>query len=228
MGKLTSAIFNSGSGKIGNIILSRAPGGEIYARSVANKVTNPNTPGQQAQRGLFKTILTVAQSMTHFLGDTFVKTAPNRSGYSSFMSSALRTAREESVSALDDIMRKIIGTNGPTYQSFPEVTAFSMHETIPGHISDLNLHWVNPFQAGDPRCNDKIFLLLVNPSLKTSKIVAGSNTRDDDSMAFTNVFTWSSGVTYVAAFFKDSVSGLPSTAQFLGKTAGVDSVGVIF
>lgn len=86
MGVIKQGILGGFSGKVANVV-GGSWKGISYMRSLPESVANPNTAGQQAQRGAFASVVAFARSiLTAIIKPCWDRFAVRESGYNAFVS----------------------------------------------------------------------------------------------------------------------------------------------
>lgn len=212
MARLTSAIFNKATGKVGNMILSNSYGNTVIARSVPTKTTNAPTNDQLAQRTLFSVVLAAALALSAIITQIFKPLKVYHSSYNSFMSSVIKAAIDNSVTTLKKIMYYANFTNGTAYSE----SLYDVDQILDSGAGDteidVKLNFTSVVPAGDPKLSDEIHYVVFSPSLKLSKVVNTVMSRQESDPRLT-VITFNAPDNYIGFFFVDSVTGQPSDSK---------------
>lgn len=227
MARLTSAIFNKATGKVGNMILSNSYGNTVIARSVPTKTTNAPTNAQQTQRTLFTIVLSAALALSDLITQIFKPLKVYHSSYNSFMSSVIKYAIDHSKSSLSDILSGCFVTNGPAYSEDLTLVGGVTGTGIGDTEIAITVSFDTAVPSGDPKRSDKIYGLVFSPSLKLSKIFDTSKTRASSGPAI-SVITFNAPDNYIAFYFKDSVTGEASNSKCCGVYNSVTGVATLF
>lgn len=217
MAVLKSAIFHTATGKVGNMILAKAPDGNIIARSAPAKVTNNPSDGQLAQQSLFKLIQDFALSYKAFLPVVFKPLKAVHSSMNSFMSAALKAAKENSKTTLDEILKFCNVTRGDAYSEalLQGATASSTNRLL-----TISTSFLSAIPSTDPVSEHQIGVYCICPSLGLSTfITTGSSRANEDPELAISVYNATDN--YVGAYFVDTVNGEVSTSQAKFKVNGV-------
>ena len=85
MGKISQGIWGGFSGKVGPVVGSRWKN-ICYIRSLAARVSNPNTARQRCQRGKFRTVVGFLKTILPYIQIGFSGYEQNKSAYNAAVS----------------------------------------------------------------------------------------------------------------------------------------------
>lgn len=215
MGIFKSAIFNKAKGRVGNIVFSQSEDNEIIAKSVPTPSQKPPSAGQLEQRSLFSTVLVIALSFKNYLQELFASTGKRRSGFNSFMSNALQTAKSEGVDTIDEILGLVDISNGSAYsEGFGAITASGTGAGDTEIV--LSAAGASSVPENDPAASDDIYALVFSPSLQLSRLYATGKIRQDLPTTF-NINALAAPDNYIALIFKSEQTGAYANAKVLAK-----------
>lgn len=213
MARVKSALFQSGKGSIGNIIFSDYVDGDMIARSKPQDVANPNTSGQQNQRGIFTLIQHEARDLLQLLRESFEPLSNDQNGYTSKISHGIKTFKELSADYADYCEQRLV-TRGSRPQSNVLSTDNSV-EAVSGDELQVDVTWVAPSGSMEEYENDDAVIVLYDPFNRTF-FEAGADKRLDGGTVVTfdenSAPSW--GFAYL--FFRDPVTGKVTDSQYLG------------
>lgn len=217
MAVLKSAIFHTATGKVGNMILAKAPDGNIIARSAPAKVTINPSDAQLAQQSLFKLIQGFALAYKAFLPVVFKPLKAVHSSMNSFMSAALKAAKENSKTTLDEILKFCNVTRGDAYSEpiLQGATATSVDRVV-----EINCDFASVIPNTDPASNNKVGVYCICPSLGLATFLTTATKRFEISPIL-NINAYNAPDNYIGAYFVDDVNGEVSTSQAKFKVNGV-------
>lgn len=222
MGIFKSAIFNKAKGRVGNIVFSQSEDNEIIAKSVPTPSQKPPSAGQLEQRSLFSTVLVIALSFKNYLQELFASTGKRRSGFNSFMSNALQTAKSEGVDTIDQILELVDVSNGTALSE--QFGVISASGTGAGDTSlTIKSTLGTNVPAGDNKLNDIVHVLVICPSLQMSKLINTTVKRVNLPLS-TDVETFKAADNYIAIMFKDNETGAYSNSKVVAKYNAITGI----
>ena len=169
MGKINRGILGGFSGKVANII-GGSWKGIAYMRSQPVSVSNPNTAGQQIQRGKFASVVALAKllltDLVKPLNDRF---AVKQSGYNLFVS--------RNIDAFDSSGAFIPATGLEVARgNLLGLENLSISGTNESNI--VEIQWDDNSDGSAVRATDELFVVIYN---ETQDIWGGGNTGEDRS-----------------------------------------------
>lgn len=126
----STGLFGKNSGRVGGVVYSNFRGEQIV-RSYQPKVSNPNAPGQVAQRAKFKLVSQVSASLGKEIGISFVPSVQKQTPRNAFLKKMLtKTTYSNNQASLP--IEDIVLTNS-SLNGFAQIQATT--QTITGAIA---------------------------------------------------------------------------------------------
>ena len=154
MSKTTKGMYGNSHGKLGNLIISSWKGIE-YVRVKPDRVRNPKTPGQLAQRRKFMLINSIISPLAPFIRIGFSGYAERMSAYNAALSYNLKNAIMGSPTDPVLDFEKLIFSRG----IYPGVAHAGCIQTGP---YSFKLYWSPAPMPAGARYNDRITVILYN------------------------------------------------------------------
>ena len=215
------AIFSKGilggfSGTVGNVVGGSWRGID-YMRSKPTKVSNPNTPAQQTQRGKFKLVMSLLRRIKPVIQAGFNSNNKRKSAFNIASSYNLKNAVTGSVpnlaidyAALSVSRGILVPAEGALVES-----------TTPG---ELTFSWNDNSQMGSAQADDQALILVYNPVKERALyIVDGGPSRSDSTytMSVPSSYEGDTVETYLGFVSADGKETADS--EYLGPVAVTES-----
>jgi len=170
MGKAKDPIFGGFSGRMGNVV-GCLRHGKYYLRTLPEKVNQPDTPKQMAQRLRFRLVLDYLTPFSGFLKIGFGGYATGKSAYNAAMSYNLKHALTGAYPELAVDPGKILLCHG----LLPQVA----EQSLTAEAGKLVFRW-QPTPDSNP--NDSVILLTFCPDLKVANWIMHPAKRGDGTV----------------------------------------------
>lgn len=213
MARLKSALFQSGSGSIGNMIFQDYVDGDIIARSKPQEVANPNTSKQRSQRSSFALIQAEASILLFLLRAHFAPTASDRNGYTSYLSKGLNTFKELALDYPSYVMMRQI-TNGSRPQS-PIYDSDADDTSNPGYVTVSKIDW-HPLSGSQSIYNSDVGHVIAFDPYTGNYYQFEVDPRAAGSIVPINTGISASKTVFFYLFFIDEATGAVSDSQYVG------------
>jgi len=177
MATILNGILGGFSGKVGTVI-GASWNGIDYMRSRATSITQPNTPAQLEQRARFSLIVKFLQTMTAFLRVGFKSQAIKMTGFNAALKYNIANVITGVYPALAIDFEKVKVSEG----SLPGALNPAITSTVEGV---LDVTWDNNSTEAGASPDDKVMLVVFNPTRQLSVTVAGGSTRITGSHTLT-------------------------------------------
>ena len=211
MGIIAQGILGGFSGKVGNVIGATWKG-ISYIRIKPVSVANPRTEGQVNQRTKFSATLAFLQPSLAFLKVGYKFYATKMSAFNAAMSYVIQNA--------------ITGTapNFSVDYTTALVSRGKLEGVSGGNLSELNgtvtVTWTDNSNQGNGRADDKVLLLVYNPTKGESHIVLEDPaTREDATIVSTLPAHYSGDTVHVYLAFQAADGSMVSNSDHVGSVA---------
>ena len=211
MGVIKQGILGPFSGKVGTVVGAIWKGiGTI--RALPASVSNPRTEGQVNQRTKFSAALEFLQPSLAFIQQGFRFYAKGMSAFNAAQSYVLKNA--------------ITGTapNFSVDYTTALVSRGKLEGVSGGNLSELNgtvtVTWTDNSNQGNARADDKVLLLVYNPTKGESHIVLEDPaTREDATIVSTLPAHYSGDTVHVYLAFQAADGSMVSNSDHVGSVA---------
>jgi len=202
MAKYNSTTFGKISGKHGTAVAAVMNGKPVI--KVFTPPSNPNSPGQQAQRMKFGLVATSLNPLRNIIIVGF----GSKQGYNQATSVALRNAIAGTYPELSINYAKVVIASGSLPQSPNVEIAYVAN-------SGANVSWDSEtWTSGSP--NDAVHIAFLNPVTQMAVYMAGQATRQNGVLTAELPATWRGATIHAWIFFTSADYQLTSASQYLG------------
>ncbi len=176
MGVIKQGILGGFSGKVANVVGSSWKGIAVL-KSLPLSVANPNTAGQQAQRGAMTTIVAASRILLAALLQPFWNPFAQRmSGYNAFVKENIDTFRTAGFTDFSDFFSIRGSLLGVVVSS---VVADDSDNTI-------TINWTDNSGTADALLTDDLVITIFNATTNVWLVNAGNAQRDDATIVIAN------------------------------------------
>ena len=214
MGTIKKGILGGFSGKVGTVIGGNWKGID-YMRSKAASISNPKTEAQLDQRARFGAALKFLQPLTSFLRVGFKNYAVKKTAFNSAMSYNLNNALAGAFPEYFIDYASALVSRG----SLPGALNPQVQSTIPNQI---DFTWQDNSQDSTASPNDRVLLVVLNPSKQKAISIIGGNERTvgQQSIEVPSTFMGDEVHCYIA--FQNINQSVLSDSVYVGSVGLVD------
>ena len=204
----SKSILGDLSGKLGQFVFGSWKG-TPYVRSMPEKVANPRTAAQLAQRAKFAEILKFLKPLTVFLRVGFKSKTANMTAFNAAWSYNYKhTLTGTYPDYIIDYSKALVSLGKLPGALNPTITS-----TIPGEIE---FRWQDNSIDYDASGNDKVMLVVYNPEKQEAVTVIGGHTRKSGSQAITLPSTFMGNEVQCYIGFQNAGETVVSDSRFVG------------
>ncbi len=176
MGVIKQGILGGFSGKVANVVGSSWKGIAVL-KSLPLSVANPNTAGQQAQRGAMRTIVAASRILLASLLQPYWNPFAQRmSGYNAFVKENIDTFATAGFTVFADFFSQRGSLLGVVVTS---VVADDSDNTI-------TINWTDNSGTADALLTDDMVITIYNATTDVWLVDAGNAQRDDATIVIAN------------------------------------------
>ena len=209
MAKINKGILGGFSGKVGNVIGGSWKGID-YMRSKPNKVKDPKTEAQLAQRQKFAMVGTFLRKIQPLIRLGFKTNTKRMSSINSAMSYNLKNAISGDYPNLQLDFPSVLIARG-------DLIPAQHAEATSSEIQKVSLSWTDNSGTGSAKADDKMLALVYHPATESAVYSVGNDAeRQDESFTFDlpESFGGDTVETYLAFVSADEKEA--SDSQYLG------------
>lgn len=173
MGKIRRGILGGFSGKVANII-GGSWKGIAYMRSQPLSVANPNTPGQQAQRGAFGHAVAMASALlANYIKPLWDRWAEQMSGYNAWIQANISNFNLSGVVDYASFIMSRGSLGG----------ANSVNALEGANPTDVDITYSNDSGAGNRSASDIVYCVAINQTTGEVITQTATKTRTDGTIS---------------------------------------------
>ena len=209
MATISQGILGGFSGKVGTVIGGFWKG-IAYMRSIPASVSQPNTPAQLEHRAKFKAVIDFLQPLTSFLRIGFKSYAVKMSAFNAAMAYTMDNALTGIYPAIGIDYSKVLVCRGNLTGALnPEATSL-----IPGQIE---FTWDNNTLGANSQADDKVMLVVYNPTKQFAATVIAGNTRASGSQTIVLPAAFAGDEVQCYISFQNASQSVVSNSQFVSQ-----------
>ena len=209
MATISQGILGGFSGKVGTVIGGFWKG-IAYMRSIPASISQPNTPAQLEHRAKFKAAIDFLQPLTAFLRIGFKSYAVKMSAFNAAMAYTINNAITGIYPLIEIDYPKVLVCRGNLTGALNPAAA----SLIPGQIE---FTWDNNTLGANSQADDKVMLVVYNPTRQVAATVIAGHTRASGSQTIVLPAAFVGDEVQCYISFQNAGQSVVSNSQFVSQ-----------
>lgn len=214
---IRNPLLTNGKGSMANMTFVGIQDGGVIAKGKIVNMTNPNSPGQQQTRFIFKLLVAQFRAMKALLNEINKPSTARRSPFNQYMANNIAYLKEQlgeaNPSELNGAvltLKEQLGEDSERVSTYVR-SASTAQPTFSSGLADLEIIWDKTDENPNAVQSDFLQIAMYNNADEFYTIEDTATPRSDESFQL-NIARPSKGYNFYYAYFKSAAGGLYSSA----------------